>query len=257
MSSKRGELIIPPQALHEEQAPSLQSSWARAPARRADSLRSQLGSPVCKVYGNRRALTCMLLNPSHSPSSSSFHNSAAGDRSPPPSSPNELAEEEEESWKPVLPDEATVEEALELDPDPEGLDDEDLQDALRGEADEEGEREGRRRRRRSVAVRRVERRQVQEVYTWEACARVVSRERGDFFEFVVSCRLSSFQLSHRSSPSNPHTALQHLLRPRFGRRSHLPASRSRSKAIRDVSRKDRHVGFIGFVGGSCSVGEEA
>ncbi|ORY87527.1 hypothetical protein BCR35DRAFT_302328 [Leucosporidium creatinivorum] len=147
---------------------------------------NELGSPVCKVYGNRRALTCVLLNPS-SNSPSSFHTSS--DRTPPPPSPNQPTnseEEEEEEWKPVLPDEATVEEALELDPDPEGLDDEDLQDALRGEADEEGERErereARRRRRRAEGM---ERRQVQEVYTWEACTRVVSRERGDFFEFVL------------------------------------------------------------------------
>jgi hypothetical protein len=91
---------------------------------------------------------------------------------------------------------------LELDPDPEGLDDEDLQDALRGEADEEGERERearrRRRRRRTVGMSgkesAVERRQLQEIYTWEACTRVVTKERADFFEFVVSFYRPRFSL---------------------------------------------------------------
>lgn len=80
---------------------------------------------------------------------------------------------------------------MELDPDPQGLDDEDLQDALRGEADAQGDREGRRRKRRAetaTSTRRstLEERQLQEVYTWEACTRVVTKERADFFEFVVS-----------------------------------------------------------------------
>lgn len=80
-----------------------------------------------------------------------------------------------------------MEEALELDPDPEGLDDEDLQDALRGELAVEDERARRKRSRRweSDLVRR-ESGASQEIFTWEACARVVTKERADFFEFVVS-----------------------------------------------------------------------
>lgn len=82
-----------------------------------------------------------------------------------------------------------MEEALELDPEPEGLDDEDLQDALRGDLAEEDEQRRRARsRRRSDFGQSLESRQnaaAREIYTWEACARVVTKERADFFEFVV------------------------------------------------------------------------
>lgn len=115
-----------------------------------------------------------------------------------------------------MEDEETVEEALELDPDPEGLDDEELQDALRGDSGEEVEADQRKARRRTAALagrsalggevgeggdgyqqslrlrtpaaEGLQRRQSQEIYTWEACARVVTKERADFFEFVVSGR---------------------------------------------------------------------
>jgi hypothetical protein len=86
-----------------------------------------------------------------------------------------------------------VEEALRLDPDPENLDDEELQDALRGEADVDEERRRRREQRQRQEIQwRQQQTRAPEIYTWEACARVVKKERADFFEFVVSVlRLSA------------------------------------------------------------------
>lgn len=81
-----------------------------------------------------------------------------------------------------------------LDPDPESLDDEDLQDALRGDGGSPGGGGGGGARAVKRTGKGVERRQVagsrpskgHEIHTWEACARVVKKERADFFEFVVS-----------------------------------------------------------------------
>lgn len=87
-----------------------------------------------------------------------------------------------------------------LDPDPQNLDDEILQDAFRAGADTGSApaKEARDNSRRwesgssESSLDSISPRQQQEVrlggeiFTWEACARVVQKERADFFEFVVS-----------------------------------------------------------------------
>lgn len=55
-----------------------------------------------------------------------------------------------------------------LDPEPEAIDDEDVKDLLRG----------------NHVGRALERRE--EIRTWEACEKVVRKEREDFMEFIVS-----------------------------------------------------------------------
>lgn len=67
-----------------------------------------------------------------------------------------------------------------MDPEPEGLDDEDIKDALRPGTRDRGARAERER----GSARRLAKRE--ELRTWEACEKVVVKERNDFVEFVVS-----------------------------------------------------------------------
>lgn len=112
------------------------------------------------------------------------------------------------------------------DPDPMGIDDDAFRDSVlksgkdvgggvekswedQGREQEESEEESEEDEggRRARAKRRKERRRMgdtalREMYTWEACERVVKKERADFVEFVVRCFHIPIYLAHLHLPSS-------------------------------------------------------
>lgn len=143
----------------------------------------QLGSPVCKIFGNRKSLTCVRVADSTNYSGAGFARGTPASSPPPPPLP-------------PRPDDSMADLGTHprLDPDPQNLDDEALQDQLRaGAAAALAANRGLPLAQRDALVSRslTNRQQQQhvpigsEIFTWEACARVVQKERADFFEFVV------------------------------------------------------------------------
>ncbi|KAL8292119.1 hypothetical protein RQP46_001585 [Phenoliferia psychrophenolica] len=178
-------------------------------------------APSCALYGARRPLLCISDSlPSTSSSSSSLpalalHPVIANPASPPPnlaappSPPDHNAHRPPPLIDPLAPKQGLAkppsppptilhmaEEPLAagkkqnsnsnpnllnapgLDPEPEGLDDEDVKDHLRGDRGAlleavKGRRSG------TVLEKR------EELRTWEACEKVVKKEREDFMEFIL------------------------------------------------------------------------
>ncbi|KAM0789422.1 hypothetical protein ACM66B_000247 [Microbotryomycetes sp. NB124-2] len=181
-SSSTGQRLLPQPALAGDYVCKSLGACVPCPA-------AEMGSAVCKVYGHRRPLSCINAV---STGGQQDDEDERSDRRPARSAltATQQGSQQQQSEAGVTDRRIHQQQLDRVDPDPQNLDDEQLKDSLRPV----GNSLERRKRKRAWHTALFNRRDAvvdddnvsgRELYTWEACSRVLPQEREDFFEFVL------------------------------------------------------------------------